>query len=103
MSTLCTMSTHFLLHSAAFQKGPQNMRPFIALCLAFISPTAFGDPAMDLYKMPDGAQTRWYSFENPTGAKGAAAHENKTAKGHPCDSIAAGQTVVLADIKGAGE
>ncbi len=58
---------------------------------------------MDLYKIPDGAKTRWYSFENPTGAKGAAAPENKTAKGHAFDSVAAGHTVVLADIKGSGE
>lgn len=58
---------------------------------------------MDLFKVPDGAQTRWFSFENPTGTKGAAAPENKTAKGHAFDSVAAGQTVVLADIKGSGE
>lgn len=58
---------------------------------------------MELYRIPDGAQTRWYSFENPTGAKGAAAPENRTAKGHAFDAVSAGQTVTLADIKGSGE
>ncbi|MCC6797856.1 MAG: DUF2961 domain-containing protein [Candidatus Hydrogenedentes bacterium] len=58
---------------------------------------------MDLYRIPDGAQTRWFSFENPTGAKGAAAPENRTAKGHAFDSVAAGQTVTLAEIKSSGE
>ena len=79
------------------------MRKTILLWSAVVSSTAFGDSAMDLYRIPDGAQTRWYSFENPTGAKGAAAPENRTAKGHAFDSVAPGQTRVLADIKGSGE
>ncbi|MBM3288644.1 MAG: DUF2961 domain-containing protein, partial [Candidatus Hydrogenedentes bacterium] len=79
------------------------MRLFLFLCVALSFATAFGEPAMDLYRVPDGVETRWYSFENPTGAKGAAAPENKTAKGHAFDSVAPGQTRVLADIKGSGE
>lgn len=58
---------------------------------------------MELYKMPGGAETRWFSFENPTGAKGAAAPENKTAKGRAFDSVASGQARVLAAIDGPGE
>lgn len=74
-----------------------------ALLLLGSVQTAFGDPAMHLYQMPAGAETRWYSFENPTGAKGAAGPENKTAKGHAFDSVAPGQTRVLAGINGPGE
>ena len=40
------------------------MRKLLFLCLA--CSTTFGDPTMDLYKIPDGAQTRWYSFEIPS-------------------------------------
>jgi len=59
-------------------------------------------PADDLYKKQPGAQTRWATFENPSAAKGAAASENKGAKGHPAEPFAAGETKTLLDIKGAG-
>lgn len=34
-----------------------------------------------IWKVPEGHETRWTSFENPTGAKGTAAQANKGAKG----------------------
>ena len=34
-----------------------------------------------IWKVPEGHETRWTSFENPTGAKGTAAKANKGAKG----------------------
>jgi len=56
----------------------------------------------DLYAAPSGAQTRWVSFENPTGAVGAGGKENKGAKGHPYDRINAGETKTMLAVKGSG-
>ena len=55
-----------------------------------------------LYQMPDGSKTRWISFENPTGAPGMGAMENKGAKGHPYDWIPAGKSVDLLSVQGSG-
>jgi hypothetical protein len=55
-----------------------------------------------LYRFPQGQETRWISPENPTGAKGAGARENKGAKGHAFDTIPVGGRHLLADIRGAG-
>lgn len=51
--------------------------------------------------VPDG-EPAWISPENPTGAKGAGGAENKGAKGHAFETIPAGGSHVLADIKGPG-
>ena len=56
----------------------------------------------DLFRYRPGEQTRWISPENPTGAKGSGARENKGAKGHAFETIARGGSLVLADIRGAG-
>lgn len=56
----------------------------------------------DLYVYNENLQARWVSFENITGAKGSGGMENFGAKGHACDSIAAGATKVLLDINGQG-
>jgi hypothetical protein len=56
----------------------------------------------DLYRFQRGSETRWVSPENPTGAKGAGARENKGAKGHAFETIPVGGSHVLADIQGAG-
>lgn len=58
--------------------------------------------ADDLFRYRANEQTRWISPENPTGAKGAGARENRGAKGHAFETIALGGSHVLADIKGAG-
>ena len=57
---------------------------------------------MNLFHKPKNVKTRWASFENPTAAKGAAATENKGAKGHPSDSLAPGETKTLLDVTGSG-
>jgi hypothetical protein len=64
---------------------------------------AMGGPvaAQDLYQYQP-AQPRWASPENPDGAKGQGGRENRGAKGHPFDTIRAGQSLTLADIQGAG-
>ena len=57
---------------------------------------------MNLYEKPSNVETRWVSFENPSGKRGEGGVENKGAKGHPFDSILAGETKTLLDIKASG-
>src|SRR5690349_11707441 len=47
-------------------------------------------------------QARWISPENRTAAPGAGALENRGAKGHAFDSIAAGGSLELGRIDGSG-
>ncbi|WP_205480792.1 glycoside hydrolase family 172 protein [Sphingomonas arenae] len=61
---------------------------------------AMPDPS--LYRFPSDQETRWISPENPTGAKGAGARENKGAKGHAFDTIPIDGTLELANIAGGG-
>lgn len=49
-----------------------------------------------------GAQTRWASFENPGGLKGAGGAANRGAKGHPYEPLLAGESKTLLDVQGAG-
>lgn len=63
---------------------------------------AWAQEGPDLYRFQSGQETRWISPENPTGAKGAGARENRGAKGHAFETIPVGRSHVLADIKGAG-
>ncbi|WP_018628632.1 glycoside hydrolase family 172 protein [Niabella aurantiaca] len=59
--------------------------------------------AQPLYELPAaGTETRWISFENIRGEKGAAAKENKGAKGHSSEWIRAGERKLLMDYSGAG-
>jgi hypothetical protein len=75
----------------------------LALCLGAACPApAAAQEASDLYRYRAGEETRWVSPENPTGAKGAGAAENRGAKGHAFETIPVGGSHVLADIEGAG-
>ncbi|HXP61706.1 MAG TPA: glycoside hydrolase family 172 protein [Dongiaceae bacterium] len=58
--------------------------------------------AQALFDVPDNVQSRWISFENPTGAKEAAGLANQGRKGSPSRNIRAGETATLAEIKGPG-
>jgi hypothetical protein len=58
--------------------------------------------AEDLARRRPDAQTRWATFENPLGAKGAGGKENKGAKGHAFDSVKPGETKTLMEARGAG-
>lgn len=71
------------------------------ICLALSALMAHGLFAQEVYLKQEG-QTVWTSFENLSGAKGMSAMENKGAKGHAFDRIAAGDSCVLLDIKGSG-
>ncbi|RKX34412.1 MAG: DUF2961 domain-containing protein [Verrucomicrobia bacterium] len=56
-----------------------------------------------LYQMPENkVQSRWISLENKTGEKGAGGKANFGRKGSACTNLAAGETLVLADLKGSG-
>ncbi|WP_422241540.1 glycoside hydrolase family 172 protein [Dokdonella sp.] len=55
-----------------------------------------------LYEYDNNISPRWSSPENMNGAEAAGGKENNTAKGHAFDSIAAGATYKLLDIKNAG-
>ncbi len=76
-----------------------NRSAFFTLCgITFLSSAM----AQEIYEIPDTRETRWISFENPTGAKSAGGKENKTAKGHAFDMVEPESQKVLMDFKGAG-
>ena len=52
--------------------------------------------------MPDGIETKWFSFENPTGAKSEGGKVNKGAKGQAYLPMEPGETRVLMDYQGSG-
>jgi hypothetical protein len=70
----------------------------VALCLA--APAVAAEPA--LYELAPGVETRWISFENPTGARGVGGQANQGAKGAAFEPVAAGETKTLLDLEGAG-
>jgi hypothetical protein len=56
----------------------------------------------ELFEYNHNITTRWSSPENMNGVQGAGGKQNNTAKGHAFDSIAAGATYKLLDIKDMG-
>ena len=58
--------------------------------------------AADLFELPAGVETRWVSFENPSGEKGAGGQRNAGAKGAAFEQVKAGEEKVLLDIQGSG-
>lgn len=55
-----------------------------------------------LFEFNNASEPRWSSPENLNGSKGAGGKENNGGKGHPNDSIPAGQSKSLLDIQGRG-
>ncbi len=74
-------------------------RPIAILVLASAAAWAV-DP--DLARRRPDTETRWSSFENLRGLKGAGARENRGAKGHAFDRLKAGETKTLLNVQGAG-
>lgn len=74
----------------------------LVAAVAFLATAAAAQDPTDLFRYRPHEQTRWISPENPTGAKGAGARENKGAKGHAFETIALGGSHTLADIRGPG-
>lgn len=60
------------------------------------------DSANNLFEYDENVTTRWSSPENINGIAGAGGKENNKAKGHAFDTIAAGATYTLLDIKEMG-
>jgi hypothetical protein len=56
----------------------------------------------ELFEIPKRVETRWYSFENPTGAPGAGGQTQEGRKGAASKSVKPGEVVVLADVPGPG-
>jgi len=73
----------------------------IILLVTFLS---FAQPlvSQELFHYQPDKETRWVSFENISGEKGAGGKENKGAKGHAFDQIPAGGSVDLVDMEGSG-
>ncbi|MFI5385853.1 MAG: glycoside hydrolase family 172 protein [Fimbriimonadales bacterium] len=59
-------------------------------------------PSQELDRLPEHTSTRWVSFENRTGAKGAGGAENKGGKGDPFSWLEPGQKMTLVDVNGTG-
>jgi hypothetical protein len=78
-----------------------SMRRF---CLSFCIAVIASVPCFcqNLYDLPPGVQTRWISFENPTGEAGQGGKTNEGRKGSPSRPIKAGESAVLADVEGPG-
>jgi len=76
----------------------------IELTTILFSTTIFATMINDsLFQKPDPKiKTRWFTFENKSGEKGAAGKANFGRKGSPAINIQPGKTFVLADIKGNG-
>src|SRR5699024_10674703 len=72
------------------------------LSVLFLISISLPMQAQELYTLPEGTVTRWTSFENPTGKKGAGGTENEGAKGHAFENVKAGDTITLLDMEGAG-
>lgn len=74
---------------------------FITFC-CFVSFIIHDIKAQELYKMPQGKETKWVSFENTSGNKGEGGQVNKGAKGAAFQTLKAGESVNLLNIKGSG-
>lgn len=58
--------------------------------------------AQEIYRMPVGVQSRLSSFENINGVKGSGGKTNLSAKGNAFESLKAGESKTLLDVKGSG-
>jgi len=76
--------------------------PRLATSLLALVLAATSGAAQELFERPSGVTTRWYSFENPTGARGQGGRTNDGRKGAAFRTIGPGETVVLADVTGPG-
>jgi len=94
-----------MLASPFFQTPSRNCILLICCSLFAMSgcdqaaaPVNSGDT---LYEYHD-LSPRWSSPENKNGVEGQGGKENNSGKGHPYDTIAAGQSLDLLQVKGTG-
>jgi hypothetical protein len=57
---------------------------------------------LDICRIDQSLDSRAVTFENPTGGRGSGGSESAGRKGRPMRTLAAGETVVLADLIGPG-
>jgi len=83
------LTTSLLLLASVFGLQAQNASQTIS--------------GVNMYQMPSKPlKTRWYTFENQKGEKGGGGKVNFGRKGAPATAIAAGDTLVLANINESG-
>lgn len=77
---------------------------FSVYCMIFNQCKPAGNPivAPALFQYDPNSDPRWISFENPSGLKGGGGKENHGAKGHPCEYLAAGDSIQLLNFQGTG-
>ncbi|ESQ87440.1 hypothetical protein ABAC460_19125 [Asticcacaulis sp. AC460] len=75
------------------------MRALLILIAWLLPAAAHAD---DLYTFKADQAPRWASPENAKAQPGAGGQKNRGAKGHAFETIAQGQSLVLADITGPG-
>jgi hypothetical protein len=74
---------------------------FRLLLILFVGTVSL--PAQNLYELPkENPNTRWISFENLSGQKGAGGKENLGAKGRAFERLEAGESVELVNFEGSG-
>jgi D-arabinan exo alpha-(1,3)/(1,5)-arabinofuranosidase (non-reducing end) len=74
----------------------------IFLFVAFANSFAQSPNNKSLFEFDNNGSTRWSSPENRNGTKGEGGKENNKAKGHPYDTIAAGQSYALLNVQSPG-
>lgn len=74
----------------------------LALFAVVGTPAAAQEQDAPLYRFQQDGRPRWASPENREAAKGAGGQENRGGKGHAFDTLPAGASITLADIRGAG-
>ena len=72
----------------------------LILALCFALPAVAAEP--ELYELPLAVETRWFTYENPTGAPGAGGQANQGAKGAAFEPVEPGETKILLDFQGSG-
>lgn len=78
------------------------MNSFTRIALFTVALVPAFSRAQNLYEAPDGIETRWISFENPTGGKGQGGTAAQGRKGSFYRPVQAGQSITIADIQGPG-
>jgi hypothetical protein len=76
-----------------------NSRLLLLVLLLFVAAQV---PAQELYTMPKGVQSRVSSFENIKGEKGEGGKTNQGAKGNAFESLKAGESKTLLNVRSAG-
>lgn len=83
--------------------GKLTSMRYLGICLLILLLNACVNNYPDAaFMYHPGTQTRWSSFENLNGVKGAGGQENNGAKGHAYDHLPAGESITVLDVKGPG-